>query len=152
MSAAAAPRIGVDALLSRLDCVRQSGPASWRTTCPTGHRTRGTLSIALADNGAILLHCFAGCSAADVLAALGLTLADIQPQRLRDPSPEGRRAARAQFRLASVSAACVVLVREASIVQIAANDILRGCLLNAEDAERLAEAAERIQSAREVLV
>jgi hypothetical protein len=127
MSAAplVSPRIGIDALLPRLDRV-QHGTHGWRADCPNGHKTRGTLSVAQGDDGRLLLHCFAGCCASDVLAALGLSMADIQPQRLRDPSPEGRRAAREGFKLASVAAAAAVLEREAELLLIAIGDILRG--------------------------
>lgn len=146
----ATPRVGVEALLSRLDRVQRGGQG-WRCDCPCGHRTHGTLSIAQADSGAILLHCFSGCSTADVLGAIGLTMADIQPQRLRDPSPEARRAARERFRLASVHGAAGVLEREASIVLLVACDILRGDVLDGPDVARLIEAADRIGAARRAL-
>ena len=125
MTAATAPSIGIDALLHRLERVQRSGQG-WRADCPKGHKTHGTLSLAQGDDGRLLLHCFAGCSAADVLGTLGLSLADIQPARLRDDSPEGRRTARERFRLASVAAAVGVLEREAELLLIAMGDILRG--------------------------
>lgn len=146
----APPRIGIDALLHRLERVQRSGQG-WRADCPTGHRTRGTLSLAQGDDGRLLLHCFAGCSAAEVLPALGLTLAEVMPERLRDPSPEGRRAARERFKFASVGAAAGVLEREARIVHLAGCDLLRGEVLDAADTQRLSEAVERIAAARGVL-
>ncbi|MBW8075774.1 MULTISPECIES: hypothetical protein [Metallibacterium] len=152
MSAAAAiaSRVGIDALLSRLDRV-QRGAHGWRADCPNGHKTRGALSVAQSDDGRVLLHCFAGCSTADVLGAAGLTLADVMPERLRDDSPEGRRAARERFRLASVTAAAGIIAREAQIVLIAASDTLRGEDLSPADVARLIEAVERIRDAREAL-
>lgn len=144
------PRVGIDALLSRLDRVQRSGQG-FRADCPNGHKTRGALSVAVGDNGALLLHCFSGCSTADVLGALGLSLGDIMPERLRDETPEGRRAARERFKLASVSAAAGVLEREASIVLIAACDLLRGDELDDADLRRLINAVERIAAARAVL-
>lgn len=143
-------RIGVDALLSRLDRV-QPGAHGWRADCPTGHKARGTLSIAQGDDGRVLLHCFAGCSTADVLGALGLTLADLMPVRLRDESPEARRAARERFKLASVAAAAGVIAREADLVLIAAGDAAQGIPLTDADFARLAEGVERLHAAREVL-
>lgn len=147
----APPHIGIDAILARLARVQKTG-SGWRADCPNGHKARGSLSIAQGDDGRVLLHCFAGCAAADVLGALGVTLAEVMPERLRDPSPEGRRAARERFKFASVGAAAGVLEREARIVHLAGCDLLRGEVLDAADTQRLSEAVERIAAARGVLV
>lgn len=149
-AAPASPRVGIDALLAKLDRV-QHGANGWRADCPNGHRSHGTLSLAQADDGRLLLHCFAGCATADVLGALGLTLGDVMPARLRDESPEGRRAARERFRLASVTAAAGVLERESSIVLLAACDLLRGDDLDDADVARVIEAGDRIGAARRAL-
>ena len=140
----------IDALLHRLERVQRSANG-WRADCPNGHKTHGTLSVAQGDDGRLLLHCFAGCSAADVLGALGLALADVMPERLRDDSPEGRRTARERFRLASMTAAAGVILREARIVLLAGCDLLHGQALPPDDVQRLGEAVERIEAAREVL-
>ncbi len=150
MSAATAPRVGLDGLLGRLDRVQRSGQG-WRADCPSGHRTRSTLSIAQGDGGGVLLHCFAGCSTGDVLAALGLTLHDVMPERLADPTQAERRAARDRFRLASVQAAAGVLAAEAYLVELAAFDLLAGRVLDPADTLRVRHAAERIAAAREAL-
>ena len=149
-AAAIASRVGIDALLHRLERVQRSGQG-WRADCSNGHRARGTLSVAQGDDGRLLLHCFAGCSAADVLGALGLTLGDVMPERLRDDSSEGRRTARERFRLASMTAAAGVIEREARIVHLAGCDQLQGKVLAADDVQRLGEAVERIAAAHEVL-
>lgn len=138
------------ALLARLERVQRSG-TGWRADCPTGHKSRGALSVSEADDGRVLLHCFAGCGAAEVLSAAGLTLADVMPERLRDPSPEGRKAAREAFKRSAWSAALGVVEREARVVLIAAHDLLRGCPLTADDTARLGVAVERIEDARMVL-
>ena len=69
----------VDALLARLEQVKQTGSGQWRARCPA-HESEGlTLSIGEADSGAALLYCFAGCGAADVLATLRMQLSDLYP-------------------------------------------------------------------------
>ncbi|MDE1989145.1 MAG: DNA primase [Betaproteobacteria bacterium] len=146
----APPRIGIDGLLFRLERVQKTGNG-WRADCPSGHKSRGTLSVSEADDGRTLLHCFAGCSATDVLGALDLTLVDVMPERLRDPSPEGRKAAREAFKRSAWSAALGVVEREARVVLIAAGDLLKGQPLAASDVQRLGEAVERIADAREAL-
>ena len=69
----------IDGLLSKLEGVRGTRPGKWRARCPAHESEGQTLSISEADSGAALLHCFAGCGAADVLAALGMQLSDLYP-------------------------------------------------------------------------
>jgi hypothetical protein len=72
--------IPVDGLLASLEKVKQSGLGQWRARCPA-HDSKGlTLSIAEADSGAALVHCFAGCEPAAILAAVGLELSDLYPR------------------------------------------------------------------------
>lgn len=58
-----------------------------RTYCPS-HQAEGprqgrtrSLSVAETDQGATVLHCHAGCSAAEVVSAVGLSLASLFPPR-----------------------------------------------------------------------
>lgn len=75
-------------LLSRLDAVQPRGRCQWVARCP-GHDDRSpSLSIRERDDGTVLLHCFAGCETADVLAAIGLNFSDLYP----DPLPTGHNA------------------------------------------------------------
>lgn len=138
-------------LLSRLDSVRRSGDG-WRANCPNGHaKARGSLSITEADDGRILLSCFACHDTPAILGTLGLELADLFPERIKDTTPEGRRVAREAFKRTSWAAALGVLGREAGVVLLAARDVLAGKVLPTTDLERLAMAEDRILRAREVL-
>lgn len=139
-------------LLSRLDGVRRSGNG-WRANCPNpAHsKARGSLSITEADDGRILLSCFACHDTPAILGAFGLELADLFPERIKDTSPEGRREAREAFKRASWAAALPVLAREAFVVLLAARDVLAGKALPVADVDRLAAAVDRIERAREVL-
>lgn len=139
-------------LLSRLEGVRRSGEG-WRANCPNGHaKARGSLSITEADDGRILLSCFACHDTPAILGKLGLELADLFPERIKDPSPEARQRAREAFKRSAWAAALGVLGREAGVVLLAARDMLAGKALPAGDVERLAQAEDRIARAREVLV
>lgn len=138
-------------LLSRLERVRKFG-RGWRADCPNGHtKARGSLSIMETDDGRILLHCFACNDTRGILVALGLELADLYPERIKDPSPEGRKAAREAFKHHSWAAALGVLAREATVVEIAAHDMAEGTTLPDTDHVRLLTACGRIHTAREVL-
>jgi len=69
-------RTPVDLVLSRLQRVRRSG-RGWTACCPAHNDKTPSLSIAEGDDGRLLLHCFGGCEAATIVAAIGLELADL---------------------------------------------------------------------------
>src|SRR5436853_577207 len=48
---------------------RQSGE-EWKARCPAHDDHNPSLSIATAEDGSLLVHCHAGCSQEDVIAAL----------------------------------------------------------------------------------
>jgi len=85
------------------------------------------------------------------LRALGLELADLFPERIKDPSPQARKEAQEAFKRTSWRAALGVLARESGVVLIAARDLRAADVFAGEDADRLALAADRIEGAREVL-
>lgn len=138
-------------LLSRLEGVKRHG-AGWRADCPVGHTSHGTLAVTEADDGRLLIHCFASCAIVDVLDALGLTVADLFPARTHDTSAIGKRERRGAWQQAGWAAALSVLGREATVITIAAHDLATGWPLSAEDHARLLLADKRIQSVREVLL
>lgn len=77
-------------LLARLDRVRQTGAGKWVARCPA-HDDRGpSLSIRETPTGTVLLNDFAGCSAAAIVAALGLQLKDLFPPMPSDRGPRFR--------------------------------------------------------------
>ena len=132
----------IDDLLSRLDKVRKTGPGRWNARCPAHDDKSPSLTVRELDDGRILIHCFTGCSPADVLAAVGLEFADLFPPDSRaigHANPERR-----PFPAADVLRA---LNRETLIVAAAAGFLLEGRALSDEDRERLGLAFERIQEA-----
>ncbi len=79
----------MDEFLRRLDGVRRSG-SGWTAKCP-GHDDRhASLSVGEGGDGRVLLKCFAGCEAEALVAALGLTLADLMPKH-REKTVRRRR-------------------------------------------------------------
>ncbi len=110
-------------LLSRLDGVRARGGGRWTARCPAHADRVPSLSIAEGERG-ILIHCFAACRKEDVVAALGLTLADL----FYDVTPDPRARAAARRR------------EQAAIAQ------RRGGL----QADQLREAERVIRSARDI--
>lgn len=49
--------------------------------CPAHADQSPSLAIRERQDGSLLLHCHAGCNTADVLDALGLSWADLYPER-----------------------------------------------------------------------
>lgn len=142
---------GAELLLSRLDRVRKSGKG-WTAKCPAHEDRTASLSVAEGSDGRVLVHCFAGCKAADVLAAVGLQVADLFPRSdRRDLSPMERQQRREFAQTAQVRAALNVTGFEAKVVSIAGRELLAGKKLSADDIERLELACTRIDDAREVL-
>ncbi|WP_174626581.1 CHC2 zinc finger domain-containing protein [Candidatus Methylobacter favarea] len=74
------PNVKIDTLLSRLEKVHKTGANKWLSCCPAHNDKSPSLAIKLADTDKVLLHCFAGCSVADIVASVGLTLADLMPE------------------------------------------------------------------------
>ena len=134
-----------DLLLSRLDGVRETGPGRWLARCPAHDDGRPSLSLREAGDGTLLVHCFAGCGAGDVVDAAGLALTDLFPDRLPDRQPQrrGRRQIPAIDALAAID-------HEALTVAVIASDMRRHREIDDTCFERLAEAARRIGVAREV--
>ena len=85
------PRLrGYDAVLDalrgaghRLNCYRDPyGRESIRTTCPAHHDAKPSL-VVTRDEGKALMRCFAGCQTPEIVAALGLKMADLFNERAR---------------------------------------------------------------------
>jgi hypothetical protein len=135
----------VNLLLDRLERVRPSGPGRWMARCPAHQDRSPSLAIRLADDGRILVHCFSGCGAADVIAACGLQFGDLFPEPLE--TGQHSRARIPQPFSAADALRC--LAAEAGVIAICAADIVEQRPLNPESAQRVELAAGRIASALE---
>lgn len=149
--AAATSGSPVRLLIDRLPGVRRSGNG-WVARCPAHADRHASLSVAEGDDGRVLLHCFAGCSAADVLGAVGLSIADLFVRRITHASTPAERAAAAErARQARIAAALSALASEATIIEVAGRQIGAGRALSPADLARLSVAAERIRAAHATL-
>lgn len=79
-----------DTLLARLVRVKSTGPDAWIASCPAHEDKRPSLSIRQVDDRT-LIHCWAGCGAGDVVAAVGLELRDLFDRRHKDTYVAPRR-------------------------------------------------------------
>lgn len=130
----------IDTILNRLDAVKQTGEGRFIARCPAHEDRNPSLSIRNAGE-LLLIHCFAGCDAIDVLHAVGLELCDLFADR-----PEHRRAP-SRSRIPA-SDALRAIDHETHVVMIIAADIRANRTLDDEDFDRLTTAAKRIGAAR----
>lgn len=111
--------------------------------CP-GHEDRSpSLSIRELDDGALLLHCFAGCQASDVLAAVGLEFRDLYPN-MPDLS-DGRRMRR-RPRLSGWAVVDAISFR-LECVSIIVEDFRRDGKLSGDAMKLLDTTIEEVQAA-----
>jgi hypothetical protein len=132
-----------DAFLSRLDKVQpRGGPASWIARCPAHNDKHPSMTIAEIE-GTVLVHCFAGCSIEDILAAVGMEYGALFP----DKPSSNRRPFKKPFPAEAVLA---VMAFEALVVLISANDMAAGKQLSDDDRKRLSVAAIRLSTAKDL--
>ena len=130
-------------ILSRLEKVKQRQPGQWSACCPA-HADKGpSLSVRETPDGAVLLHCFAGCAVKDVVAAMGLELHDLFPPRDVPPGAPKRTA-----KLLTAGQALELLANEAALVFTSAATLLNGRPLTETDKNRLLESVSRINFLR----
>jgi len=135
----------IQKLLERLDKVKTLGPGRWQASCPTslhkhGDRSQG-LYIRETSDGRILIHCFAGCGAADIVQSVGLELKDLFPpkaERITQLKPHERWIPRDVI---------TCLSHEILIGAIAAHDLAAGRDLSFSEYQRLLTASEHLMSA-----
>jgi len=74
--------MSVAALISHLDGVKEIRHGQYIARCPAHEDGSPSLAIKDGDEGRVILHCFAGCETEDVLNAIGVTFADVMPERI----------------------------------------------------------------------
>lgn len=129
----------IDAVLSRLEKVRQRQAGQYSARCPA-HADKGpSLSVRETQEGSVLLHCFAGCSVHEITDAMGLDMSDLfLPQQRTGREP--KRLAR----VIAPSQALEVLAAEVMFVFVVASDMRHDKAVTPETFERLKQAVARI--------
>jgi twinkle protein len=69
----------IDLILERLTNVRRHGN-SWMASCPTREDYNPSLSVSEGEDGRVLLKDFGGDTTEEIVAAMGLTMADLFPR------------------------------------------------------------------------
>jgi len=87
-------------LLSRLDKVKSAGVNKWKACCPAHDDKSPSLAISETSDGTVLLRCWTGCTAKQIVTAMGLELRDLFPgvkQPRRGPSKQAIQHERAVY-------------------------------------------------------
>jgi len=133
----------IDAVLAPLDRVKQTGPNRWIACCLAHADKTPSLHIRLTDDEKILIHCFGGCSVDAVVSAMGLTLADLMPDK-----PDFKRGYDRKHRPRIPAADLLQFIaHEATVVMIAADDIVGGRQLTPDDLTRVTQSRDRLHDA-----
>lgn len=120
----------IDVVLQRLDKVKAAGASKWKACCPAHDDRDPSLSIREADDGKVLLHCWAGCDTESIAAAIGLTIRDLFPGNNQHPVRRGPSKAAQQL--------------EATVISIALEQLRQGKPLSSSDHERFELAKRRL--------
>jgi len=132
----------LNTLLQRLDKVKRIGNDRYKAICPA-HDDRSPSLAIKDDNGKLVIHCFSGCENSDIVAAIGLTLGDLMPEKAMGNFKKDRKPFYAMDILG-------IIKFEATLTYIYASDMAKGLALSSNDKERLLLAASRINHAYEV--
>ena len=134
-------------LLNKLEKVKGS-KGRWTACCPAHVDRSPSLAITETDDGRILLKCFAGCSAHQIVEAVGMDLTDLFPSdnniNYLKANNQGNKPVRRPFYATDL---LKIIQFEALITSIAAFDLSQGREVSAEDRKRLKTALSRINEA-----
>lgn len=115
-------------VLERLSKVKQRKPGQWMACCPAHDDRDPSLSIKEAHDGKVLLHCWSGCTADDIVAAIGLELSDLfEPSDYRPKRPgPSREAVAVEVRI--LEDALRLMARGESLPQGGAGRVAKACI------------------------
>lgn len=130
-------------ILLLLDSVRETGSRKWQAVCPAHDDKSPSLSIKEINDGTLLLKCWAGCNAAEIVGAVGLELSDLFPKQ---ENFDHTHAQKGQTRPWSALDVLRALIHEITVVAVCAGR-LDNAGLSPEDVARLSLATQRLWSA-----
>lgn len=134
-------------LIARLERVKATAAGAWIASCPAHEDKRPSLSVRQTDDR-VLIHCWAGCGAGDVVAAVGLSLADLFERRVEfNPSKD---ALKRRPPLPSSRELIALLEYDLAVIDIAAGNLNRGERLTPADTATLNNAIADVRRVLDV--
>lgn len=130
----------IEVLLSKLDKVEKLTPgqhaARYRACCPAHDDKDPSLSITETLNGTILLKCWSGCSAHEIVSAVGMTMSDLFPKEHTHHSPPVKRAF-------SAEQAAKMVAQDALLTMMVLAKVRSGDKLSQKDMDDITDAHAR---------
>lgn len=131
----------IERLLGGLSKVKTTGKSDWIACCPAHADKSPSLTISEKSDGRILLHCFAGCSADEVMGAIGMELKDLMPENV---GFHRVRPSRIPFNARDV---LECLQNDAMLVGVFISDVTQGKPITPEEAANAMKAVARMIAA-----
>lgn len=93
----------IETLLNQLSKVKRTGEGKWLACCPAHDDSDPSMSVRELPDGRILIHCFAGCSPAEIMDSVGLSMANLFPEghishHMKSLLPKEHRDAEKQYK------------------------------------------------------
>lgn len=129
----------IDRLLPALERVKRTAPGRYMARCPAHKDRRASLAVRELDSGVLLVHCFAQCDVAAVVAAAGLCMEDLFPPREYAPGA-GHAPERRPFSVRDLIAA---LGAELNVAWVLLSDLAAGKEVDAKGRARAGLARDR---------
>ncbi len=128
-------------LLNKLERVRRMGDNRWIACCPAHGDRHPSLNIRLTDDDTILLVCRSGgCSAHDIVSAVGMNMTDLFPKTDRHHAPRQKYPFSAREILAA-------MVPESFCIALIGKQMSQGITPDEKTLQTLLKAVERISAA-----
>lgn len=131
-------------LIQRLDKVKKTGRDKWQACCPAHDDKGPSLAVREMDDGRVLIHCFAGCGAAEILSAIDLEFSDLYPVTASFHLPKARKSWNAMDVLTALSMEILIAWNFTKLMTT-------GATLNDDERERLLLCATRMQRGLEAV-
>ena len=139
--------MSAEALLSQLEATRKTGADRWTARCPSHGDKHASLSIRELSDGRTLIHCFAGCSVHEVLAAAGLEMDAL----FREKPISAGHSKRPERRPYNAHDALRALAHEVTVVRLCSASMRSGLALSDDDDARLSLAFTRLVAAETLI-
>lgn len=138
----------LELLLSRLEKVKRNGDQSWMACCPAHDDKDPSMAVTVTDAGKVLLKCFCGCSAPEIMGALGLPMSVLfhpESRKYSSNTEDLRKRMRDRQFMRDIA-------KDAMVVAMAASHIRNGDKCTDEDVELLIQISTSMeQRAKEYL-
>ncbi len=133
----------ITTILNTLSGVKETKPEQWIARCPSHFDHNPSLAIKRGDDGRVLLKCWAGCTALEVVEATGLELKDLFEQPIKWRKPSRQRLYHNYRKILQM------LRHEVMILWIIAEDIAAGKIIPAEDIDSVRRAFKNVERVME---